>query len=219
VETPLVPLAETIAMINLDMVGRLAKNRLYVGGTGTSPVWPDLIDRMNEDGKFALVRWPGGKAPSDHESFYVRGIPVLFFFTGLHPDYHRPSDDADTLEYDGLARVARSAASVAVEVATRPERPPFTKCDAGGFEVGPYTGLGVEQRADGVYVAHVDEKSPAKKARVKEGDRIASWNGASVPDTNAWNDVVSKAKPGDKVELAVSREGKTLTLRLVLGST
>jgi hypothetical protein len=219
-ETPIVPLAETVAMVNLDMVGRLAKNRLFVGGTGTSPVWPPLLERLNDEGgRFQLVSWPGGKAPSDHASFYERNLPVLFFFTGLHGDYHRPSDDWQTLEYEGQARVARMAAAVVLDLATRPERPAFTKCDAGGFEVGPYTGISVEQRPEGVFVSHLDEKGPGRKARFKEGDRIADWNGIPIPDTNAWNDAVSKAKPSEKVEVGVEREGKRLRIRLALGST
>ena len=220
VEAPVAPLADTIAMLNLDMVGRLREDHLWVGGTGTSPVWPALLERLNkESGRFRLTSWPGGKAPSDHQSFYETGMPVLFFFTGLHGDYHRPSDDWNTLEYDGLVRVARYAAAVAKDLSTRSERPAFTKCDAGGFEVGPYLGVGVEVKPDGVYVSHVDDKSPGKKAGFREGDRLVDWNGTPLPDVNAWNDLLSKAKPNDKADIAVSRKGKTLTLHAVLGST
>jgi hypothetical protein len=220
VQAPLVPNEQVVAMINLDMVGRLEKNRLFVGGTGTSPHWPALVERLNkEQGRFEITSWPGGKAPSDHASFYDAGIPVIFFFTGLHGDYHRPSDDPRTLNYDGQERVARLAAALTLEVACTPERPPFTRCDAGGFEVGPYTGIGVEQRADGVYVAHVDKRSPAQQAGVKEGDRIDSVNDQPVPDTNKWNDIVSQARPSEKMELELDRDGKRRRVRLKLGST
>jgi len=219
VEAPLVPLSDTIAMLNLDMVGRLSE-RLYVGGTGTSPVWPDLLERLSkESGRLPLKMWPGGKAPSDHESFYGRDVPVLFFFTGLHGDYHRPSDDWNTLNYDGHARVARFAGAVAMDLLTRPERPAFTKCDAGGFEVGPYLGAGVAPQADGVVVSHVDDKGPAKKGGLKEGDWLREWNGTPVKDANAFNDLLSKCKPGDKVELVVERKGKRTKVTVTLGST
>lgn len=219
VENPLVPLPDTVAMLNLDMVGRLDE-KLYVGGTGTSPVWPETIERIGKESfRTPIQMWPGGKAPSDHESFYGRDIPVLFFFTGLHGDYHRPSDDWNTLNADGHLRVARFASLVALDAATRKERPPFTKCDAGGFEVGPYLGVGVDPRADGPYVAHVDDKGPGKRAGVKEGDRLLAWNGAPIPDANAWNDLLSKCKAGDKVELTVERKGKRLKLSVTLGST
>ncbi len=220
VRTPIVPIADTVAMLNLDMVGRLTKNRLFVGGTGTSPVWPALIERLNkESGKFQLTQWPGGKAPSDHASFYEANMPVLFFFTGLHGDYHRPSDDWNTLNYQGQERVAKFAARVALELALMPQRPQFTRCDAGGFTVGPYTGLAVEQREDGVYVAHVAKKSPARKAGFKVGDKIEEWNQGRIPSTNRYNDVVSKAKPGDRVEVVVLRSGKRKKLKMKLGKT
>ena len=218
VSAPVIPLAQCVAMLNLDMVGRLNKNRLFVGGTGTAPIWPEMLDRHNKErGKFKLTRWPGGKAPSDHTSFYERDMPVLFFFTGLHGDYHRPSDDWKTLEYRGHARVAKFAADIALELATRPDRPQFTRCDAGGFTVGPYTGLAVEQRDDGVYVAHVDKRSPASRAQIKAGDKLVSWNGNRVANTNRYNEIVSRAKPGDKADVVVSRKGRTRKLKLKMG--
>jgi len=220
VREPRVPLSDCHAMLNLDMVGRLDKNRLFVGGTGTSPIWPEMIERLNKEvGRFDLTSWPGGKAPSDHSSFYEADLPVLFFFTGLHGDYHRPSDDPKTLNYAGHEKVARFAAAVAMELATREGRPQFTRCDAGGFTVGPYTGLAVEQKDDGVYVAHVDKRSPASKAHFEEGDRIVQWGDTALPNTNAYNDLVSKAKPGDKIVVTVDRDGKTRKLKLTLGKT
>ena len=220
VRQPRVAIADTIAMLNLDMVGRLEKNRLFVGGTGTSPVWPEMLLRLNKKvGRFALTSWPGGKAPSDHTSFYDANVPVLFFFTGLHGDYHRPSDDWNTLNYAGQERVAKLCAAVAFELATRDGRPQFTRCDAGGFTVGPYTGLAVEQRGDVVAIAHVDKRSPASKAGFRVGDELKEWNGATVPNTNRYNDFVSKAKPGDKVDVVVLRKGKRKKLKLKLGKT
>jgi len=146
-------------------------------------------------------------------------MPVLFFFTGLHSDYHRPSDDWKTLDYKGQERIARLAAIVAIELATCETRPQFTRCDAGGFAVGPYTGLSVEQREDGVYVAHIDKRSPARKAGFKKDDKILSWNQAGVADTGRWNSVVSKAKPGDKVTIEIERGGRKKKLNLKLGKT
>jgi len=220
VRNPRIPLSESFAMLNLDMVGRLNKNRLFVGGTGTSPIWPEMMERLNKKiGRFDLTSWPGGKAPSDHSSFYEADLPVLFFFTGLHGDYHRPSDDPKTLNYSGHERVARFAAAVALELATRAGRPQFTRCDAGGFTVGPYTGLAVSQGKDGVYVAHVAKRSPARKARFKEGDKIVAWGGRAMPNTNIYNDLVSKAKPGDKVQVTIERAGKKRKLNLKLGKT
>ncbi len=219
VGAPVIPLSDTVAMVNLDMVGRLNDNRLFVGGTGTSPAWPEMVERLNAEMRFLVKMWPGGKAPSDHQSFYEKDVPVIFFFTGLHGDYHRPADDWNTLNYDGQERVARMAAALAFEAANRPERLAFTKCDAGGFEVGPYLGLGVEQRADGPYVAHVDKKSPASKAGFDEGDKLLEWAGQPITDANVFNDFMSKAKSGDKVEFTVQRKGKPRKITATLGST
>ena len=219
VREPLVPIADTVAMINLDMIGRLTKNRLFVGGTGTAPIWPEMLDRLNKRARFDMTKWPGGKAPSDHASFYDASVPVLFFFTGLHGDYHRPSDDWNTVEYKGIERIAGLAATVAMELATRDGRPQFTRCDAGGFAVGPYTGLSVEQREDGVYIAHVDKKGPGRKAGFKAGDKVLSWGGTRITDTTGWNGAVSKAKPSDKIVVEVERSGRKRKLTLKMGKT
>jgi membrane-associated protease RseP (regulator of RpoE activity) len=201
------------------MVGRAKENRLFVGGTGTSPAWPALVERCNEEAKFALTLWPGGKAPSDHQSFYEKRLPVLFFFTGIHPDYHRPSDDWNTLDYRAHERVARLAAAVVLDVATRPDRPAFVPCDAGGFEVGPYLGLSFEQRPEGVVVVHVAKGSPAGKAGFREDDVLLEWNDLPLPDANSVNDAISRSKPKEKVTVVVRRKGKTVTLRATLGGT
>jgi hypothetical protein len=219
VERPVVPLSDSVAMVNLDMVGRSQEGRVFVGGTGTSPVWPALLERSNESIDLRMRLWPGGKAPSDHKSFYEKDLPVLFFFTGIHSDYHRPTDDWNTLAYPAHERVARLAAAVVLDLATRPERPPFTKADAGGFEVGPRLGVAIEQKPDGVTVVHVEKGSPASKAGFKEGDVLLEWNGKALPDTNAVNDVLSQSKPRDKVEVVVRRKGKTQTLEATLGNT
>jgi len=219
VRSPVVPLKDCVAMLNLDMVGRLTKNRLFVGGTGTSPVWPEMMERLNKKARFEMTKWPGGKAPSDHASFYEVNLPVLFFFTGLHGDYHRPSDDWNTLEYRGQERIARLAATVAMELATCEERPQFTRCDAGGFAVGPYSGLAVEQRGDGVYIAHVDKKSPGSKAGFRVGDKVLTWGGGGVADTGRWNARLSKTKPGEKVVVEIERKGRKRKVTLKLGKT
>jgi hypothetical protein len=219
VGAPVVPLAQSVAMVNLDMVGRGKDGKVYVGGSGTSPAWPDLVERCNAETRLKLKLWPGGKAPSDHQSFYEKDLPVLFFFTGLHGDYHRPSDDWNTLEYPAHEKVARLAGAVVLGLSTCPERPAFTKCDAGGFEVGPYLGANVEQTAEGVLVSRVEKASPASKGGLKEGDLVLEWNDKPIPDTNALNEVLSQAKPNDKVTLAVRRKGKTVTVKVTLGST
>ena len=127
VDHPRWPIDSTAAMINLDMVGRLKDNDLTVYGSGTSPTFDDLLDRLNDDAGFGLTRVPGGYGPSDHASFCSAGVPVLFYFTGLHRDYHRPSDDFERLNIDGMVRITRLVTATAVELATIDPRPEFTE--------------------------------------------------------------------------------------------
>ncbi len=130
VKNPLFPLPQTVAMINLDMIGRLKDDKLTIGGTGTADVWNPLIDKLNESYHFAITKQPQGSGPSDHASFYRQNIPVLFIFTDLHEDYHRPSDDYDKINVDGLRRVTDFAADILDSLDDAPQRPAFQKTSA-----------------------------------------------------------------------------------------
>src|SRR5207245_707001 len=102
---PACPLDQTLAMINMDMIGRVSKNKLYVGGTGTSPDFKKLVDDANRQAGFDLSYSASGYGASDHMSFAVRSVPVIFFFSGLHSDYHKPSDTWDKINAEGGAKV------------------------------------------------------------------------------------------------------------------
>ena len=111
-----VDLGKVTAMINLDMVGRLDEQRgLAIHGVGTSPSWPDMINKANTD-SLQLVFRESGVGPSDHTSFYLQDLPVLHFFTGQHSDYHKPSDDAEKLNYDGMVKVAEMIERIATSL-------------------------------------------------------------------------------------------------------
>jgi len=217
VESPVRPLEECVAMVNLDMVGRLERGRLQVGGTGTSPIFPDLLDDKNRSFHIRTKYNPGGRAPSDNTSFYEKGMPVLFFFTGLHKDYHRPSDDWNRVDRKGIEKVAGLAAEVCLDLATRETRPPFTRSDASGLDAGPFLGISLEQRADGVYVIYVEPKSPAERARFKEGDKVEEFEGNPVPSISAFNQIHSNTKPGQKVSITVRRGPRLVELTAKLG--
>src|SRR6185295_3599590 len=137
-KNPAVPLATTVAMLNMDMIGRLRSGSLFVGGVGTSPVWKPLLEKLNgkpeagaggngSGSRFQLGFGEDGFGPSDHQSFYVRDVPVLFFFTGTHDDYHKPSDTADKINIAGLKQVAEFVREIAVSVGNEPQRIAFTK--------------------------------------------------------------------------------------------
>ena len=131
VDDPQLPLERTVAMINLDMIGRSEQDYLFVGGTGTSSVWDGLLDTLVRPAGFALETAPGGEAPSDNTNFFHHGIPVLFFFTNIHDDYHRPSDHVDKIQFAAEVKIVQTVARLVRAVADRAERPDFVK--AGGM--------------------------------------------------------------------------------------
>ncbi len=217
VESPLVPLEQCVAMINLDMVGRLERGKLQVGGTGTSPIFPELLEGKNRAHRIDCKFNPGGRAPSDNTSFYEKGMPVLFFFTGLHKDYHRPSDDWKGIDRKGIEKVARLAADVCLDLATRETRPPFTRSDATGLDMGPFLGLSLEQRQDGVYVIFIEDKSPADRARFQIGDKVEEFEKNPIRSLTNFNQVHGNCTPGQKVVIAVRRGPRLLNLTVILG--
>lgn len=123
VAAPPVPLTEVVAMVNLDMIGRLRGDRLLVSGTGTAREFAPLVQRLATEHQFRTQLDPSGYGPSDHATFAARGIPVLHFFTGLHADYHRPSDDAERINIGGLQRISRLVAELVRELAETGPRP------------------------------------------------------------------------------------------------
>ncbi len=119
----------TVAMVNMDMVGRLRDNELTVYGTGSAPMMNEILDQANERQQFNLFQVATGYGPSDHQSFYEAGIPVMFFFTGLHNDYHRPTDDFDKINFGGLTRITDTVSEVTFQLATRENRPQYAKTE------------------------------------------------------------------------------------------
>ncbi|MHC4548017.1 MAG: M28 family peptidase [Planctomycetota bacterium] len=216
-KTPVIPLAQCVAMVNLDMVGRLERGRLQIGGTGTSPIFPKLLDQKNRRYRIKARYNPGGRAPSDNTSFYEKGMPVLFFFTGLHKDYHRPSDDWKRIDRKGIEKVARLAADVCLDLATRDTRPPFTRSDASGLSAGPQLGLSLEDRKDGVYVIFVEPKSPARRARFKVDDKIEEFENQPINTITNFNQVHSNCKEGQKVTIVIRRGPRLMTKKVTLG--
>jgi hypothetical protein len=123
VASPPVPMSSVVAMLNLDMVGRLRDDRLLVSGTGTAAEFSTLVKRLGSQQQLVTKLDPSGYGPSDHATFASRGIPVLHFFTGLHQDYHRPSDDFDRINITGLRRIVEMVADATTEIAESETRP------------------------------------------------------------------------------------------------
>ncbi len=221
VENPTVPLDRIVAMVNLDMIGRLRNNVLSVLGVGSSPLWKELVERVNAQFNFTLRDSPGVFGASDHFSFYTRGIPVLFFFTGLHENYHRPSDKWDTINYEGMEKVLHMVAAIVEQIANLPERPPYQQAPQPAERPAPAMRVAVGIVPDyawdgeGVRLLGVREGSPADKAGLKAGDIIVEVAGKPIRNIYDYMDALSNAKPGEPVPFVVLREGKRITMSVV----
>ena len=226
---PLFPLANTVAMINLDMVGRLRpdsethKEKLTVYGTGSASTFDALLDSVNKKYDFKFQKVPGGEGPSDQESFYLKNIPVLFFFTGDHSDYHRPSDTVDKINVAGMTQVADLVEDLVGSLEAVPERPKFVKVPrrrgsgprmGGGPRLGIMPEYGVD--GDGVLVGGVIEGQPAAKAGVKDGDRIVEIAGKPVKSLETYMALMAGHRKGDTIDIGVLRDGKKVTLKATL---
>lgn len=218
VSEPIVPLAQTVAMLNFDMVGRLERGTLQIGGTGTSPVFEELLDAANKKLRIKTRYNPGGQAPSDNAPFYEKDIPVLFFFTGLHKDYHRPKDDYKLVDRRGLAKIAELSAATCLALAALEQRPTFTRADGSALSTGPHLGLAVEQRDDGVYVLSIENGSPAAMAGFKKDDKIEEFDGQAIQSTADFSEAHSQAKPKARVTITVRRGRRLIDLEPKLGT-
>ncbi len=217
---PVFPLTSSIAMLNMDMIGRMKDNSITVSGVGTAAVWSDLVKKSNS-GKDTLTMKTvaDGFGPSDHASFYTKDIPVLFFFTGNHPDYHKPSDDWDKINVSDEERVVRFVYRIANEFQQVAEKPTFIKTqttasmgggDGRGFTVTlgvvPDYGATVEgMRIDGTRAG-----GPADKAGLKSGDIITKLAKKKVMNIYDYMGVLGELKSGDVVEIEVMRDGKPM---------
>jgi Zn-dependent M28 family amino/carboxypeptidase len=226
---PPVPLDHVVAMLNFDMVGRLRNDKLIVYGTSTATELKAILDSANAVSGAEALKVTGigdGYGPSDQTSFYAKGIPVLHFFTDLHEDYHRATDDADKVSAAGEARVVDLALRVARTIADRPSHLTFVKMAAptpsATSREGSQTYLGsVPDMAAGDVVGlrlvGVRPDSPADKGGLKAGDVIVEFGGLAVKDLYSYTDALYKHKPGDVVKVVVLRGTQRVELTVTLG--
>jgi acetylornithine deacetylase/succinyl-diaminopimelate desuccinylase-like protein len=221
---PAVPLDGTVAMVNLDMVGRLEGDKLVVHGTGTGTGLEHLVDGLAARHGFELAKEPGGFGPSDHSSFYARKIPVLHLFTGSHTDYHRPTDTAEKINYDGLVRIARLVADVVRDLATAAERPGYIEVASKQFARGgvdrPYFGSIPDfgKPGKGYAITGATKDSPAAKAGLQGGDVIVRLGESAVTGLEDFDSALRKHKGGDTIPVVVLRNGVEVTLQVTLGA-
>jgi membrane-associated protease RseP (regulator of RpoE activity) len=219
---PVVPIERTVAMINLDMVGRL-RETLVVFGADTG----DGFRGHLADSSIPLAFNKDAIGPSDHTSFVLKGVPSVHLFTGSHADYHKPTDTAEKLNYEGMGRVADLVEKLAGRIAGARERMAFVKPPApaappAGAPRGtlPYLGLvpdyGFEGK--GVRLSGVSPGSPAEQAGLREGDVILALNGQECADVQAYSGLFFSKRPGEEVALDYERGGKRATVKAVLGA-
>ena len=225
VNHPTFPLERTVAMINMDMIGRMREKRLIIGGAGTSPVWRDLLTRLNQDAGFDLKFQDDGYGPSDHSSFYGKDIAVLFFFTGVHQDYHKPTDDYEKIDTPAEERLLKYVYRVIAEVGNFDVRPLFSKTKEsprpeGGSEFRVYLGTIPDygEEVEGVKLTGVREGSPAAKAGLKGGDVIVECAGKKIKNIYDYTYVLQEHKVGEMVDIVVLRNGERVNLKATLES-
>jgi hypothetical protein len=227
VKQPVYPLATTLAMVNLDMVGRLRNKRLIVYGAQTAREFPALLDSLNWYAGLDLKAQGDGYGPSDQSSFYAAGRPVLHFFTDLHEDYHRTTDDWQKINVNGFGQVATFVTGAVTALANRTA--PLTPlvvaaapaatgtATTGGY--GAYLGTipDMTDSPGGVRLVGVRAGSPAEQAGLRGDDIITRIGDMNVPDLQAMTDALRSHQPGDTVDIVVRRGSASTTLHATLG--
>jgi hypothetical protein len=222
VKNPTRPLDKAVAMLNMDMIGRIKDDRVYIGGVGTGSTFQKILDEARDASHLKFDYAQGGYASSDHTSFVAQKIPVLFFFSGLHADYHKPSDTWEKINPDSAARLLNVVAGTTVAIASASERPAFNNVldsnphsggvPGGGGGYGPYFGSIPDfgQTENGVKFSDVKPGSPAAKAGLKAGDVLIQFGDKPIKNLYDFTDALRRSKVGDVVHVTVLRDGKEL---------
>ena len=219
-------------MINMDMIGRLRGDKLLVQGASTADGLSDLLQPHYDSSGLKIFAMPGGSGPSDHSSFNREHIPVLFFFTGEHAEYHRPSDKAYTVNPAGAVKVLDLLEAVTMDVASRPGKLEYKRASAAGTtgappspapgrDTGAKVSLGTmpdytAELETGMRVAEVRDGSPADLAGIKPGDILMTWNGQEIAGPRKLSEFLGKHEPGDKVKIVLQRGDREITVEATL---
>jgi hypothetical protein len=220
VQSPTRPLTKAVAMINMDMIGRIKDDKVYIGGVGTGSTFKAVLEQAQKDVPFKVDYSASGYSSSDHTSFVTKKIPSLFFFSGLHSDYHKPSDTWDKINAPSAARLLDMVASVAVQLANAPDAPAFQVvaedkpvAGGGGGGYGPYFGSIPDfgQTENGVKISDVKPNSPAAKGGLKAGDIMIQFGDKPIKNLYDFTDALRRSKVGEVVEVKVLRDGQAVT--------
>jgi hypothetical protein len=227
---PLEPLREASAMINMDMIGRLRNNKVYVGGVESGSTFRPIVEKAAKDyGLDDDLTGSGVDGSSDHTSFLIKGVPTLFFFSGLHGDYHKPSDTWDKINAVDAVRLLGEIDEIAVTLADAADKPTFSRVQAGHLEqpasggsastgYGPYFGsipdFGGPPK--GVRFSDVHDGSPAAQAGFKAGDVLVEFDGKVIDNLYDFTYALRNHKPGDTVTVKVMRNDKPVVAQVLL---
>jgi hypothetical protein len=221
VQHPLQPTDSVVTMINFDMVGRLRNDRLLALGAETAPEFPALLDSLNARYGFALHASGDGWGRSDQASFYAARIPVIHFFTDLHDQYHRVSDDAELINAPGIARIAGYAADLTIALAGRSARPTYVSIPRPVIAAGDRASLGtipdMASSPGGVRLTGVREGTPAAAAGIQGGDIIIRIGDYVIKNLNDMQNALTSHKPGDVVTVVVRRGDEERSFTVTLG--
>ena len=221
-----VPIDSIVAMLNFDMVGRLRNDKVIVYGVATASELPAILDSANVLTGLRIAAQGDGFGPSDHSSFYAKNLPVLHFFTDLHDDYHRASDDVSKINAAGEARVVALAERTARLIGDRPGRLSFLKsattAPAGSAREGSNVYLGTipdmaQSETPGLRLTGVRTGSPAEQAGLVAGDIIVELGGKPVKDLYEYSEALYSHQPGEQVKIVVLRKNERITLTVTLG--
>lgn len=227
--SPARPLERTVLMVNMDMIGRLRDNKVSVQGVDTAKGMRERLTPLTGAAGLNASFTGDGYGPSDHTPFNAKDIPVLFFFTGAHADYHRPSDTPDKINAPGIAQVLELVSRTVESVGDEPARleyvrlssapPPSQEGGGGNRGYGAYLGTipDFTEASGGVLLTGTRAGSPAELAGIKGGDMIIKMDGQAVMNLQDFTYVLRARKPGDVVEIVLKRDGKEMTVKATLG--
>ncbi len=225
IANPALPLSGARAMINLDSVGRLRDDRLIVFGTGTADIFDKMLDGVNLVSHFSLGKNTEGIGAGDHAAFFEKGIPVLHLFTDAHLDYHRPTDDVERVNFDGLIRVTEFAteivsylSDVSVPLTFIPAGAEKVKAPApsGRRRVSLGTIPDFTRESGGILLTGTIPGSPAETAGLRKGDLVVAIDDESIDTLQDYSAVLKSHEPGDEITVVFERDGKRMTATVEL---
>lgn len=219
VKNPTIDLSTVNYMINMDMVGRMNEEKtLAINGVGTSPSFNPVFDQVNSD-SLKIVTSESGVGPSDHTSFYLHDLPVLHFFTGQHEDYHKPSDDSDLINYDGLLLVVKYIDRLVDQLDSEPKLA-FSKTKDSNSDSPRFTvSLGVIPDylydGKGMRIDGVSADKPAEAAGMKKGDIVVQMGDSTIVDMMSYMNALSAFKKGDETKVSYERDGQIIEVKVI----